>query len=133
MSFRFRFVPNDSVYCAILTYRKQCWHLVSEWTYDLMNALKYHWLIFISSCYEACGVQRFHLQEVCARDRFCILPRTKKPMALFHIKFFCHVTLATLKENFNMWVPSGSYLGHIQIVLWVNGSNESTGATHFQP
>ena len=32
-----------------------------------------------------------------------------------------------------MWVTSGSYIGHIQIVLWVSGSNGSTGATHFQP
>ena len=24
--------------------------------------------LIISSCFEACGVQRFHLQEVCARD-----------------------------------------------------------------
>ena len=33
------------------------------------------------------------------------------------------------KENFNMWVTSGSYLGHIQIVLWVSGSNGSIGVT----
>ena len=24
-------------------FRKQCWHLVNEWTLGLMNALKYHW------------------------------------------------------------------------------------------
>ena len=47
--------------------------------------------------------------------------------------FSCHVTLATLKKNFNMWVTSGSYVGHIRIVLWVSGSNGSTGVTHFQP
>ena len=29
-----------------------------------------------------------------------------------------------------MWVTSGSYVGHLCIVLWVNGS---TGETHFQP
>ena len=34
---------------------------------------------------------------------------------------------------FNMWVTSGSYVGHIRIVLWVSGSNESTRVTHFQP
>ena len=34
--------------------------------------------------------------------------------------FACHVTLATFKkENFNMWVTSGSYVGHIRIALWV--------------
>ena len=32
-----------------------------------------------------------------------------------------------------MWVTSGSYVGHIRIVLWVSGSNGSTGATHCQP
>ena len=88
-------------------------------------------------CFEACGIQRFHFQEVqgSARDWFCILPRMKKSMALFHIKkFSCHVTLATFKkENFNMWVTSGSFLGHIRIALWVSGSNGSTGMTHFQP
>ena len=104
-----------------------------------MNALKYHWyetsLFFISNCFEACGVRRFHFQEVCARDLFCILPRMKKSMALFHIKKnSCHVTLATFKkENFNMWVTNGSYMGHIRIALWVIGSNGSTGVTHFQP
>ena len=39
---------------------------------------------------------------------FCILPRMKKSMALFHSKkFWCHVTLATFK---NMWITSGSHL-----------------------
>ena len=42
-------------------------------------------------------------------------------------KFSCHVTLLF------MWVTSGSYVGHIRIVLWVSGSNGSTGVTHFQP
>ena len=32
-----------------------------------------------------------------------------------------------------MWVTSGSYVGHIRIVLWVSGSNGSTGVTYFQP
>ena len=39
--------------------------------------------LIISSCFEACGVQRFHLQEVCARDQFCILPRMKKLWLLY--------------------------------------------------
>ena len=61
----------------------------------------------------------------------CILPRMKKSMALFHIKILCCVTLATFKkENFNVWVTNGSYVGHI---LWVSGLNESTDVTHFQP
>ena len=42
------------------------------------------------SCFEACGVQRFHSQEFCVWDQFCIL---KKSMALFHIWYFsCHFT-----------------------------------------
>ena len=45
----------------------------------------------------------------------------------------CYISYSVLKENFNMWVTSGSYVGHIQIVLWVSGSNGSTGVTHFQP
>ena len=32
-----------------------------------------------------------------------------------------------------MWVTRESYVGHIQIILWVSGSNGSTGMTHFQP
>ena len=77
-------------------FRKQCWHLISEQTFGLMNALKYHWcetsLFFISNWFEACGVQRFYLQEVYARDQLCILPRMKKSMALFHINKF-HIML----------------------------------------
>ena len=41
----------------------------------------------------------------------------KKSMALFHIK------------NFHVMVQ---HVGRIWIVLWVSGSNESTGVTHFQ-
>ena len=72
---------------------------LSERTLSLMNVLKYHWCetmqVIISTCFEACDAQRFHFQEVCARDRFSILPRMKKSMALCSIlkKFSCHVTL----------------------------------------
>ena len=41
-----------------------------------------------SSCFEAYEVQRFHLQEVCAWDKFCILPTMKKSMTLLHIRIF---------------------------------------------
>ena len=91
----------------------------------LINALKY--IIGVkphSSCFEACAcsVQRFHLQEVCTRDRFCILPRMMKYMALFHIKkFSCHFTLLL---NFNVWVICGSH---------PDCSVGLIGATHFQP
>ena len=52
----------------------------------------------------------------------------KKCMVLFHIKnFSCHVTLAYFKKKTS---TCGSYVGHIQITLWVSGS---TGVTHCQP
>ena len=75
--------------------------------------------IFIWSRFEACSVQRFHLQKVCARDQFCILPRMKKFMALFHIEIFlCHVTLANLTSTWEsqvalMWVISGLLCGSV--------------------
>ena len=50
------------------------------------NQLNISW----SSCFEAYGVQRFHLQEVCARYQFCILPRMKKSMVLFHFHVILH-------------------------------------------
>ena len=71
--------------------------------------------------FKICGL-RFHLQEVCARDWFCILPRMKKSMALFHIKnFSCHVTLATVKKKTSTcglqvghtWVTSGLFCGSV--------------------
>ena len=43
-----------------------------------------------------------------------------------------HVTIRYFqKETFNMWITSGSYVGHIWIILWVSRSNGSTCATHF--
>ena len=66
----------------------------------------------IASCFETCAVQRFHL---CARDQFCILPRMKKSMALFHIKSFsCHVTILLkrkLQHVGHKWVTSGLFCG----------------------
>ena len=54
-------------------------------------------------------------------------------MALFHIeKFSCHVTLATFKRKLQHVGHKWSCAGHIQIVLWISGSNGSTGVTHFQ-
>ena len=73
--------------------------------------------LIISSCFEACGVQRFHLQEVCARDQFRILPRMKKSVALFHIKnFSCHVTLLLkrkLQHVGHKWVIFGLFCGSV--------------------
>ena len=94
-----------------------------------MNALSVKLAYYLK---HVCDVQIFHLQEVCARDRYCILPRMKKSMALFYIKnFSCHVTLL-LKRKLQhvghkwviaMWVTSGLF----------SGSNGSTDVTHFQP
>ena len=84
-----------------------------------MNALKYHWYetSLLSQAVLKCvhGVQRFHLQEVCARDWFHILPRMKKSITLFHIKnFSCHVILQKISQV-------GPYVGHIRIVLSISG------------
>ena len=77
--------------------------------------------LIISSCFEACVVQRFHLQKVCAKDLFCILPRMKKSMALFHTKkFHGHITLLLKKVTStcgsqvgHMWVASGLFCGSL--------------------
>ena len=61
-----------------------------------------------------------------------ILPRMKISIVLFHIKKFhvMHVSYITFKKKTS---TCGSYVGHIWIVLWISGSNWSTGVTHFQP
>ena len=89
----------------------------------LMNALKYHWWETSNlSGFEACGVQRFHPQEVCARDWFCNLPRIKKYMALFISKFF-HILLHQLLQHVDhKWVIRGSH-PDCSMGQWV----------HFQP
>ena len=78
-----------------------------------MNALIYHWcetsLLAISSGFEACGVQIFHLSVQGTSSVSC-QESVEKSMVLFHIKKFSyHVTLL-LKENFSMWVICGSHL-----------------------
>ena len=91
--------------------RKQCWHLVSEWNFgsDECADISLVWNQFsILNCLETCDVQRFHLQEVCAKDRFCILSGMKKSMTFIcSISKIFHVML--WKENFNMWVICGSH------------------------
>ena len=82
-----------------------------------------HWTIIGAKpayCFVACGVQRFHSQQVCAWDQFCNVPRKKKSIALFHIRIFpsCHFALG----NHSMWITRMSQVGHIQIALWVSGS-----------
>ena len=54
--------------------------LLSEWTLSMVkvsHALNHHWcktgytVAYYLNLIEACGVQRFHSQVVCARDQFC--------------------------------------------------------------
>ena len=87
-----------------------------------MNALKYHWcetsLLAISSGFEACGVQIFHLSVQGTSSVSC-QESVEKSMVLFHIKKFSYRVTLPLKENFSMWVTSGLFCG----------SNGSTGVT----
>ena len=50
------------------------------------------WNQLISYCLEACGVQRFYCQKVCAWDQLYVLLRAKKSMVMFNIRIF-HVIL----------------------------------------
>ena len=52
-------------------------------------------------------------------------------MALFHNRIFQRISL--LKENFSMWVTSGSCVSHIWIAVWISKSHGLTGVIHFQP
>ena len=105
--------------------------LASEWMNFGSNeciGISMMWYQFIIlSWFEACGVQRFHLQEVYARDQFSMLPKWRNLWHCSISKIF-HVMLATLflKRKFphvgHMWVTSGLF----------SGSNGSSGMTHFQ-
>ena len=62
------------------------------------------------------------LGQCSSQDWFCILPKMKKSIALFHIKnFSCHVTLATFKKKSStcgsqvdhMWVTSRLFHGSV--------------------
>ena len=96
----------------------------------------YHWcetsLLSQAFLKHVSGVQRFHLQEVYAREQPVLYPAKNEEIygIVPYQKISCHVTLLFKKKTFSTWVSSGSYMGHIQIVLWVSGSNGSTGATH---
>ena len=80
--------------------------------------------LIISSCFEACGVQRFHLQEVCSRDWFCILPRMKKSMALFHNYQKFHVMLLISAKNVvckkNSWSCPNAIFWHHHILYFIS-------------
>ena len=98
-----------------------------------MNVLKYHWC-------ETSLLSQAVLKHVVSKDFILckgpvLYPAKNEEIYGINIapyqNFFmsCYLTF----KNFNMWVTSGSYVGHIRIVLWVSGSNGSTGVTHFQP
>ena len=99
---------------------------VGIWTLGLMNTIKYHGcetsLLSQAVLEYACDVQRFHLQEVCARNRFCIMPRMKKSMALFHIKIFMSCYITFLQHVGHKWVICGSYLD-CSVGQWVKWAN----------
>ena len=95
-----------------------------------MNALKYHWCETMQLITPLQAV----LKHVVSKGFifvqgtsfvFCML-RIKKYMALFYIKnFSCHVTLLLKRKLQHVagWVTSGSYVGHIWIVMWVKYVN----------
>ena len=109
--------------------------VIGEWVnFGSDECTKHHWhennLAIISSYFEACGIQIFHLHEVYAMDWSWILARMKKSIAmtLLHFKIFS-VHALLLNRKFQLVCP---YVGHIWIALWVSGSTGSTG-TPFNP
>ena len=104
-------------------FRKRHWHLISEWTLGLVNALNHHW-------YETSLLPQAVLKHVVFRD---FIPKNSVRgtncvswTKIWHcfISDFFHVILHNfLKENFSMWVTRGSYVGHIWIALWVKWVN----------
>ena len=65
-----------------------------------------HGIIFAASCFWILEYQLVSMS-------FYIIFKKRKPQHVGH--------------------TSGSYVGHIQIALWVSKSGGSTGVTHFQP
>ena len=119
---------------------KQCWHLVSEcmnfwvwWVHWIIISVRPVYIVTTLSCFEVCGIWRFHSQEGCTWDQFCILPYKNKT-SIWHcfISEFS-MSFCNKKTNFSMSVTSGSYFGDIWITLWVSGSSGSTGVTYFRP
>ena len=81
--------------CMYVFLRKRHWHLISNSTLGVVNALNLlhrqcetSCLATTSSCFEANGIQRFTLKNSVLWDQFSILPRTKKSMVLFCIPDF---------------------------------------------
>ena len=56
------------------------------------------WKQFTTSiCFEACDVQRFHSQEFCAWDQFCIQRKSMHGIVSYMI-FPCHFTLLSKRK-----------------------------------
>ena len=78
--------------------------------------------LIISDCFEACGVRGFHLQEICAREWFCILPRMRiVPYQKFFIS--CYITfkkkaLTCGSQVGHMWVTSALFSGSVGQEVW---------------
>ena len=106
--------------------RKQCQHLVSEWTLGLMNVLKYHWC-------ETCLLSQAVLKHVVSKDViFKKSVQGTSCVSCQELRNLWHCSISKdfmwcIKENVNMWVTSGSYVcgSHPdyfmgQWVKWVN-------------
>ena len=100
-----------------------------------MNALKCHWcetsLLSQAGLKHVSGVQRFHLQEVYAREQLVLYPaKNEEIYGIFHMKKIFMSCYITFKKKTSTCGSQLGHMGHIPIVLWVSGSNRSTGATH---
>ena len=114
------------------------WHLKSEWTFGLVNALNHHWCETCyynttSSCFEP-GI--LFSRILCVEPVLYIL---KKSMwhcfisdifsMLFYITFKMK-TLACGSQVGHLWITSGLLYGSVGQCL--SGSSRSTSVTHFQ-
>ena len=94
-------------------FRKQCWHLVSEWTLGLMNALKYQW-------YKSILLSQAVLKRIwctikkCARgtgakneEIYGIVPHQKFLISCYNT--FKTKTLTCGSQMGHMWVTSGLF------------------------
>ena len=107
-------------------FRKQCWHLISEWTLGLINALKYHWC---ETRLLSQAVLKHVVSEISSSSSLCKVPvlYSAKNEEIYGIvpyqTFFRSRYITFKKENFNMWVTP----------RLLCGSSGSTSVTHFQP
>ena len=113
---------------------KRYWHLVANWVnlLDLLKALNHHWCetaYYIKLFWSIWCPKITNTQEFCAWG--CSV--SWRNLWYYFIYDFSMSFYIIFKKNFSMWVTRGSYMGPIQIALWVTGSSVSTSVTHFQP